>query len=124
MQSKLVDYMAKAQTVLADPSNGIVVNGNIHKAYKGYVASFGASVVISGLLPTLAFYLRSEAQTDGDRSHVVAAIAKMLGFTSSSALFDEAMMHRSNQDEAGRILRNISLATTALKLAMRTYPFV
>jgi CRISPR-associated protein Cmr5 len=30
--------------------------GEVDKEYKGYVASFGASVITAGLLPTLAFY--------------------------------------------------------------------
>lgn len=57
-------------------------NGEIDKAYNGSIASFGVSVAMSGLLPTLAIYyqekLDSATRPQANRRSVLDAIARIV----------------------------------------------
>lgn len=54
-------------------TSNIFNNGNIASSYNGCIASFGVSVAMSGLRPTLAIYYHKE-----DRKNVLEILAKML----------------------------------------------
>lgn len=50
---------------------------SVPKQFKGYISSFGASVIQSGLMPTLAFYSDAK-KAKGDRSLLIPALIFML----------------------------------------------
>ena len=53
-------------------------DGTIPSAYNGYIASFGASIVQSGLKPTLALFENRHANTKNDRSCLTRIILEIL----------------------------------------------
>jgi len=50
---------------------------SVPKQFKGYISSFGASVIQSGLMPTLAFYSDAK-KAKGDRSLLIPALIDIL----------------------------------------------
>jgi CRISPR-associated protein Cmr5 len=50
---------------------------SVPKQFKGYISSFGASVIQSGLMPTLAFY-GDAGKAKGDRSMLIPALIFIL----------------------------------------------
>ncbi len=53
------------------------VQHSIPKQFKGYISSFGASIIQAGLLPTLAFYSDAN-KAKGDRSMLIPALIWIL----------------------------------------------
>ena len=49
----------------------------IPKQFKGYISSFGSSIIQSGMLPTLAFYSDAK-KSKGDRSMLIPALIYIL----------------------------------------------
>lgn len=99
--------------------------GIIDKEKKGYVSSFGASVIQSGLLPALAFSLRSDSDAQG-RDKIIDAIAQILGKTDGKTLLIEAIrlkQEKENTTAFDQLKTQIINASIALKLMMRTYEF-
>ncbi len=118
-------YIPVAIQVLEDNRLGIVKNGEIDKTYNGYISSFGASLISSGLLPTLIFYSKgAEQTTNADRSLIPVALEKMLqspeiGIFNNEQHLLEEVITRYN-DEC--LKKKIQECAIALKLAIRTYP--
>lgn len=118
-------YIPVALAVLADSTLGIVLNGKVDKTYNGYISSFGASIISSGLLPTMIFYSKSaEGNSDADRSLIPRAIEMMLknnvvGVLSNNQKLLQQIVTRY-QDK--RLKQKIQECAIALKLAIRTYP--
>lgn len=54
------DYIIAAIELLEKTKNGIVQGGTIESKYSSYVASFGGSIIQSGLLATLMIYEANE----------------------------------------------------------------
>ncbi|HHH51506.1 MAG TPA: type III-B CRISPR module-associated protein Cmr5, partial [Campylobacterales bacterium] len=69
-------YIPKALEVLSQE----YPNGVIPSAYNGYISSFGASIIQSGLLPTLALFENENNQdkTKADKSVLTKNILKVL----------------------------------------------
>ncbi len=118
-------YIPIALKVLKDDGIGIVKDGKIDKTYNGYISSFGASLISSGLLPTLIFYSKSAEQTtNADRSLIPVALEKMLqspeiGILNNEQHLLKEVITRYN-DEC--LKKKIQECAIALKLAIRTYP--
>jgi len=118
-------YIPIALAVLNDDQLCIVKNKMIDKTYNGYISSFGASIISSGLLPTFIFYSKkAENHNEADRSLILKALEKMLKNNEIAILqYDEnilqkAITHYSNT----RFKQKIQECAIALKLAIRTYP--
>jgi CRISPR/Cas system CMR-associated protein Cmr5 small subunit len=59
------NYLLNADAAIKN--SGISEDGKkIKSAYKGAVSSFGASIVMSGLVPTIQFYLGESDKRDAD----------------------------------------------------------
>lgn len=121
--NKIEKYIPIALKVLADKDLGIVKNNEISSTYNGYISSFGASIISSGLLPTFIFYSKSaESTKDADRSLIPKAIEKMLKeikFLDNNENLNEKIIHNFND---ARLRQKIQECAIALKLAIRTYP--
>jgi CRISPR-associated protein Cmr5 len=102
--------------------NGILkTNDTIDDVYKGYVSSFGASVIMSGLAPALAFY-----EDDEKRKKILNAIAQIstgIENIKGKQLFDDYKSGKTRQ-ELRAATEKIINASIALKIVMRTYRFV
>jgi len=117
---------------------------SVPKQFKGYISSFGASVIQSGLMPTLAFYSDAK-KAKGDRSLLIPALIDILIENKSYAI-DEGvnkaldilnkdkekdmrpLVHhffywllKTNGDNPEKLRKELMDASIALKLALRTF---
>jgi hypothetical protein len=105
------------------PKEGEPQVNYIKNPYKGYVASFGGSIVQIGLLGTILTY-----ETDKDRDPCKANVINCL-FAIYNMVFPDSPVHLNRfKDDYERLdkrkFRNrICKVAVALKLAMRTYHF-
>jgi len=96
-------------------------NGVISSAYSGYIASFGASIVQSGLKPTLAFFENENNEEKTKESRVVLNrhILKVLDKSHvDDSLLRYVITYKGNQELLKQNIIDISIA---LKLAIRTF---
>lgn len=117
-------YIPVALSVLADNSLGMVKNGKIDKTYNGYISSFGASIISSGLLPTLIFYSKSaEGNDKADRSLIPKALEMILKNTEVGILDNDKHLLKEviTLYDDNRLKQKIQECAIALKLAIRTY---
>lgn len=120
-------YIQEALEALKEDTLGIVQGGKINKTYNGYLSSFGASIITSGLLPTFIFYSKkAKNNSDADRSKILTAIEKMLKKLHNDILpNDENILQKVITHPADRRLKKaIEQCAIALKLAIRTYELV
>lgn len=125
MQKNIEKYIPIALSVLEDTDLGIVKSDKISKTYNGYISSFGASIISSGILPTLIFYSKSaEGTDDADRSLIVTAIEKMLQNNAIGLLNNNQKLSKEiiTRYQEKRLIKKIQECAIALKLAIRTYP--
>lgn len=104
-----------------DANGNIVKSNEIDKQFKGYISSFGASVISAGLLPTLVFY-SEKGGAEKDRQNLVKAIFDLIQkqgkHQQASDLKDYVLSKQPNRNLAKR---EIFDACIALKLAIRTF---
>jgi CRISPR-associated protein Cmr5 len=118
---------------------------SVPKQFKGYISSFGASVIQSGLMPTLAFYSDAK-KAKGDRSLLIPALIDILFQKKSypvdadvnevlnTIVKDESkkklkdVMHslfvwllKQNEANPEKLRKELMDASIALKLALRTF---
>jgi CRISPR-associated protein Cmr5 len=119
---KLIPKAIEAVTQAKIPIKEGVDKGKIPKAFNGYISSLGASIITSGILPTLIFY-GDKAASQADRPAIIHAIEIILG-KGKGTLTGEVVEHYkgSNQAELARLTSQITDAAIALKLAIRTFP--
>ena len=117
---KIKDEMIN-KAVDALQSTGIVVGGLYSKEFKGYISSFGAAVIQSGLLPAVIFY-EDNGNSDEERSLLIRAIVIILndemGYNIQSA-FSEFI--RINERNKQKLTDDVSKAAVSLKLALRIF---
>ncbi len=117
------EIMLKAKK---DENGNVVIdkNGNtikyIPKEFKGYISSFGASVIQSGLIPALAFFSNDEGAKE-DRSKILDVIYQILEINSPPGNLLKYVVDNGDNE---LLKEQIMDAATALKLAIRTYKLV
>ncbi len=82
----------------------------VPKQFNGYISSFGASIRMAGIVPTVLFFKNSENSEEA-RDKVVTAIEKIIG--------KKLLINNQKNPEIDR--KMIEDAASALKLAVRTY---
>jgi CRISPR-associated protein Cmr5 len=112
-KKRIESYIPKAMEVLKDEFS----DGVIPSAYNGYISSFGASIIQSGLLPTLALFTNQQANTEQDRFKLNSLILKVLDENSNNTLL-EYVLNNNNQTILKQKILDISIA---LKLSIRTF---
>lgn len=98
----------------------VVAEDKIKSQFKGYISSFGASVISSGLLPTIAFY-SNQGGAEEKRELLLVAIHTVLrkqGQHLNTNSLTEYVMAETNTALAKR---RIFDACIAIKLAIRTF---
>jgi CRISPR-associated protein Cmr5 len=100
---------------------------SISKEYKGYLSSFGASIRMSGLLPTLAFYYNAERdETTISRKSILECMwityckAKNIGGAEASGNALTYAISRNPRDRKAFEAELLDISV-ALKLCVRTY---
>lgn len=104
-------------------STGIAENEKIKSAYKGAVASFGASIIMSDLVPTIQFYLNESENRETNSLKIVQCIASIAGYNNEGEM-KTAMMNASDLQTKRALKRKICDAAIAMKIMMRSYEFV
>ena len=103
---------------------GIVEDNKIDKAWRGKIASFGASIAMGSLLAAVCFFsVKSEKTKVDDKSKLADAIFLLLDNSEkagSSRLFEYVEKNLKAGKER-RAKENILNAAIALKLAMNLY---
>lgn len=93
------------------------------KEFKGYISSFGASIIQSGLLPTVAFFENKDSKSEADRIKITEMIFNILDIErdyEEYKLLNYLLENKENEKEIKEDIENIAIA---LKLAMRTFKF-
>jgi CRISPR-associated protein Cmr5 len=117
-------------------------NDSVKKEYEGYFASFGASIIQSGLIPTLAFYSdggdAERDTTEFRRNQFLQAIMYILDENSKKNLLEyvleqvytnfiygninyDFIRNKPDVKKMHKIQHDIIDASIALKLALRSY---
>ncbi len=91
--------------------------GVVPSAYNGYISSFGASIMQSGLLPTLALFENTNASTKENKEYLSYLIVQVLrGDTADVSLLRYVL--DGNQKLLKKEILDISIA---IKLSIRTF---
>lgn len=92
--------------------------GVISSSYNGYISSFGASIVQSGLLPTLALFENTDASTKENKEYLSYLIVQVL--TNSDE--DRSLLHYALSKKNDKMIKqNILDIAVAIKLCIRTF---
>lgn len=109
-------------------TNKMAKNGIVNTAYKGYISAFGAGIIQSGLLPTLAMYKGNEDsdKKKAESGHLLNAIyevvkSKYVQKPEENNLFDYALREMKQPDNRQKVINDILNASVAVKLAIRTF---
>ena len=98
----------------------------LKKTYKGYLSSFGASVIMSGLIPTLAFYANADEKSERkvvlDRMFNILKNNPNYSTITEDGLFNYAL--NLNNDDKGKLEKELLNVSVALKLCIRTFPLI
>ncbi len=114
MKKRIEDYIPRAIELIKEVE--IAKDGEVNNKFNGYFSSFGASIVQSGLKPTLAFFSNEES-----KEMIVKAIAELLkkhGEAIGDLKLLDYVIASSNEEN---LKSKIIDASIALKLAVRTY---
>jgi len=106
-------YIPKAIEVLNEKSK----NGKIPSAYNGYISSFGASIIQSGLKPTLALFENRQANTKEDKTILPKLILKILDENTTETSLLRYVINNNEELLKPKII-DIAIA---LKLSIRTF---
>jgi CRISPR-associated protein Cmr5 len=110
--------------------NNVLNGSEVPKEFNGYISSFGASITMSGLLPTLVFFSQEvNANARGNRKSVIAAIEEIIKTEYSSLLtgthpklLKTVIDQLNDPAKIERLQDKIQEAAIALKLAIRIFP--
>jgi CRISPR-associated protein Cmr5 len=117
--------------IAAITSSGMSDNGAVNKAYKGYISSLGASIIQSGLLPTLAMYKGTEG-SDNKKAETSCLLNAIFSVVKSKYnpkptddnLFDYALRIMQKPEMRQMVINEIMNASIAVKLAIRTFKLI
>ncbi len=93
-------------------------NGVIKKEYNGYISSFGAAVLHSGLKAAIAF---NESASSGSKEERGPLMKAILNIITNAPKKDEKLLDYVLEHDTADTREKILDAATALKLAIRTF---
>lgn len=125
INSRIEKYIQPAYRFLSNNSE----NGSYVNTFKGYIASFGPTVLQAGLKQAVAFYLSSESEKegkkkvlDGIRYCVESENTKNdLQDISKEELFKYFLSRCSSKEDEKLFKEEVLSAVTALKLSLRAF---
>ncbi len=117
-KKRIEKYIPKAMEVL----DREFYDGIIPSAYNGYISSFGASVMQSGLLPALALLENSDAKTKENKEKLSYIIIQILRENQDDMSLLREILRRIEQGESLNHLKGQILdISIAIKLSIRTF---
>ncbi|MEM6525876.1 MAG: type III-B CRISPR module-associated protein Cmr5 [Bacteroidota bacterium] len=104
----------------------LATNGQVSRQYNGYIASFGASVVQSGMMAALVFNHREESRSEQDRKALMDAIFEVTKSLEEHQVIEPSLLdfYRNKLTDKRRLKLNIMDAAAAIKLVIRTFKLV
>jgi len=101
----------------------IVEKGQYKRQYNGYIASFGAAIIQSGLLPAVIFFENDDANSEEKKIKVIKALVFVLKehykLEIGTQKFSEYLLQGGNNTP--ELLNKVNRAAAALKLALRMF---
>jgi len=92
-------------------------NGDVPSSYNGYISSFGASIIQSGLLATLALFENTNASSKENKEYLSYIIVQVLTDRDDDISLLRYVLSKDKQLMKQKIL-DISIA---IKLSIRTF---
>lgn len=124
MNAKVEKFIGKACEILERELSSSEKN-KFPKEFKGYIAGFGPSVRMSGLIATLAFYGEQKSAKE-NRSKVIDWLLTIIEYPQSQnqkkEYFNDILKNQDNIQYITMKEKELADAITALKLAFRTFP--
>ena len=121
-KARVDSYIPKAADALVEC--GIAVNGEIKKAFRGQVSSFGAAVASGSLIAAVAAFIE-KGNAAVDRGRLIRAIEAILAAEDGeqTSLFDRVLAAAGSSDrfDLFAMKERVLDAALALKLAMNLY---
>lgn len=117
-------YLQKADVAICKAK--IAENNKVPSSYKGAISSFGASLIMSKLVPTIQFYMSDSTNRDSDHSKIIEAIAMIIYNSPNDNainLKNEVLRIATDRVELNKLRNKIADAAIALKIMLRTYEF-
>jgi len=96
-------------------------NGVIKKEYNGYISSFGAAVLHSGLKAAIAFNESASSGSKEERGPLMLALLQIVTDQQIDNNSDEKLLKYVLDNDTADTKEKILDAATALKLAIRTF---
>ncbi|MBL0708315.1 MAG: hypothetical protein JJW00_04640 [Sulfurimonas sp.] len=112
-KKRIQKYIPDAMRVL----NKEFSDGIIPSAYNGYISSFGASIMQSGLLPTLALFENTNAKTKESKEYLSYIIIQILTAKDD----DISLLHYVLDGNEELLKPKILDISIAIKLSIRTF---
>jgi len=108
-------YIPKAMDALSETFD----KGTFPSSYNGYISSFGASIIQSGLKPTLALFENKDSSTKEKKELLTNIILKII----DSNTKEESLLHYilQNQQNEHYLKQQILDISIAIKLSLRTF---
>ncbi len=122
MKQRVEKYIPEA---IESIENNILENNKVKSQFKGYISSFGAAIIQTGLIPAVAFY-SVQGDADAERQKLIEAIKKILNENDETILSNQSLLSFliekfESNDNMNLWKEKIMDAATALKLAVRTF---
>lgn len=111
------DNIKKAISAISETLNP--VEGVIKAPFSGYIASFGAAIIQSGLIPAVIFFEDPSANSEENRTLLIDAIVNYLDLEIPTTL--SSYLLTLNNDDLFEMEDAIIEASIAIKLALRTF---
>jgi len=92
-------------------------NSTIPSAYNGYISSFGASIIQSGLLPTLALFENTNSSTKENKEYLSYIIMQVISGNED----DKSLLRYCLDKDETLVKQQILDISVALKLSIRTF---
>ena len=126
ISKKQIEYAIEALR-----ANNIITNDNQYpKVFKGYISSFGAAVIQSGLIPAIIFFENEDNDANADRHKIIGVLKDIINAMRQQYTVTDATILVSSQIPANyiiehgntdQLLKEITEAAVAMKLALRMY---
>lgn len=97
--------------------------GQVPKEYKGYISNFGASIIQSGLISTVAFYEENNSNSNADRKVLTELILKIIYENKKLEWEDKTFLKYILENNNKQTKEEVINAAIATKLAMRVFKF-
>ncbi|MBL0709337.1 MAG: hypothetical protein JJW00_09830 [Sulfurimonas sp.] len=114
-KKRIQKYIPDAMKVLNDTFQ----SGVFPSSYNGYISSFGASVMQSGLLPTLAIFENQDAKTKEKKELLTTIILSILDANHSKETLLEYVL--TSKEDKRYLKQKIMDISIAVKLSLRTF---